>query len=933
MATFDFIQQAFIAGELNPILFGRSDLEKYDIGLALCRNFFVDYRGGISSRPGTHFVDFVKADDKDTKFFEFTFSPTDTLVLLFGDSYLRFISNDSYILEPDKTITNVTQANPAVVTSTAHGYSTGDWIKIANVAGMTELNSRTLVVGTTTTNTFELEDVFGNNIDSTSYTAYSSGGVANRIYEVTSPYPATALSELRAEQNRNLVRLTHPDYARRDLVRTNNTSWAISESTTGTGIDAPGTITFTGSGTGFKAVYVITAVNSAGEESISGTPQLSTEYSDGGSKPMTWANVAGATSYNIYRSSEVPTTLANLSFPVGYLSTSFGSLFTDRFDIIPDFAITPPIGIDPFADGAIEFIEITAFGTGYPEDATTVSVSGGGGSGFVGVVVINNTIGQIINVRILDGGSGYSAPVTVTFTGSGGSGATATATVGATSGNNPRVSTIFQQRQIYAGSDNQPLTIWGSKPRLFDNHDIARVVVENDSYEYDVDARQASPILHLEPFEDRLVAMSENGVWQLTGGTDAAITPLNAKADVQPVPGANGVPPLRLEESLMYMSSKGTRVIQIALNSTGRLFVPKDVSIISSHFFTPTKQITHWTYAREPYRIVWAVRSDGAMLSNTIVPEENVFAWAQHWTKGLFKDVVSVQEGNLDSVYVMVSRYVNGRWTKIIERLDSRTFDYVEDAWCVDAGLELTNTKPAATLTAAAPTGSDITVTSSAAVFASGDVDKIIRAGGGKAIVTEYTDTTNVKVRWLRDMTEVIPEDDSNTPLTIASGEWTMDAPTTSVGGLWHLEGESITGLADGNVVKPMTVSNGSVTLDAAATRIILGLHYTPKATTLPITAPPEVLEGRRKRIVGLVARMHDSRGLKYGTDLSKLYEFKERTTELPGEPVTPVRGPKNVHVGMAFKLEAQTYFVQDYPLPATLLGAILEAEIGDDRD
>ncbi len=89
------IQYAFSAGELSPTLKGRSDLEKYDLGLDLCYNFFVDYRGGVSTRPGTKFVDFVKADTKGTKFVEFRFSPdiANTYLLLFGDLYLRFIQD------------------------------------------------------------------------------------------------------------------------------------------------------------------------------------------------------------------------------------------------------------------------------------------------------------------------------------------------------------------------------------------------------------------------------------------------------------------------------------------------------------------------------------------------------------------------------------------------------------------------------------------------------------------------------------------------------------------------------------------------------------------------------------------------------------------------------------------------------------------------
>lgn len=72
-----------------------------------------------------------------------------------------------------KTITAITQANPAVVTSTTHGLLTGDVVTIAAVVGMTALNGQSYMVKMLTANTFELA-----NCDSTGFTAYTSGGTA-----------------------------------------------------------------------------------------------------------------------------------------------------------------------------------------------------------------------------------------------------------------------------------------------------------------------------------------------------------------------------------------------------------------------------------------------------------------------------------------------------------------------------------------------------------------------------------------------------------------------------------------------------------------------------------------------------------------------------------------------------------------------------------
>jgi hypothetical protein len=92
--------------------------------------------------------------------------------------------NFEFIWQTDTTvaITGITQANPGVVTTgSAHGYSDGDFVIIEGVVGMTEVNydntSGTLyIVANSTATTFELTDIDGANVDTSAFTAYSSGG-------------------------------------------------------------------------------------------------------------------------------------------------------------------------------------------------------------------------------------------------------------------------------------------------------------------------------------------------------------------------------------------------------------------------------------------------------------------------------------------------------------------------------------------------------------------------------------------------------------------------------------------------------------------------------------------------------------------------------------------------------------------------------------
>lgn len=931
----DLIKYAFAAGEVAPTLFGRGDLEKYDLAVALARNWFVDYRGGISTRPGTKFLDFIMNDDKPVKMFPFKFAPSvaQTYVMLLGENYIRFIQDGAYVLEAAKTVTGITLASPGVVTSVAHGYADNDWVKIV-ATGMTELNNRSFKINVLTADTFELLDpLTGAAVDTTAYTAFVAGTVA-RIYTVVTTYAGADLELLRAHQSRSVIYFTHPDYPVKKLTRVSAVSWTFASASFGAALSRPGTPTVD-AGVGTAGVgFQITAVDINGQESQPsdyGFDTTAVNYTTtAGQAKVTWTKVNGAIYYKVYRTSVINIgTDCSKSMAVGFVGIAYGTVFVDP-NIVPNFAVTPPNHAEPFADGAIEFLEVTAGGAGYT-NASAVTITSGTGSGFVGYAVVSG--GALLAIQIVNGGSGYISADTVNI--SVGAGATVTKTLSAASGNYPATSSVFQQRKVYAGSDTNPLTIWGSQPADYENFDVSTIVQESDSYEFELDSDEVAPIRHLLATRSGLVIVSQAGIWQLTGGQGVAVTPTNALADPQSYTGCSILPPLPVDTDILYVEGKGATVRLLAYNDYTKVFAGQDLSILSNHLITPNNPAVAWAYASDPNKLVLAVREDGLMPVMTLVKEQNIFGWASWTTRGLFKDVLAIQEDQTDVIYTVVQRYINGRYTQMLESFVRRDFVKVEDAWCVDAGLTNTYTYPAAGLTASAATGAGVIFTASAAVFTSGDVGKVLRVGGGKAIITAYTDTTHIVGTLMQDITVVlpeVPEDEDAIPLPAVSGDWTLDEPISSVTGLWHLEGQKVKILADGNVLADQVVTNGSINFSQPSTRIIIGLGYRCIVKTLPPTINGAVVEGKVKRNVGVKARLADSRGLKVGNALkaSKLYPMKERTDEAYAEPTRLQNGVRELLVEAEFNYEAQLYYVQDYPLPATILSLVTDMVVGD---
>ena len=92
-----------------------------------------------------------------------------------------------------------------------------------------QVNGKRFKAASVTANTFALQDIDGVNVNTTSYTTYTSGGIANRVYTLTTTYLTANLPTLKFAQSADVMYICHPDYSVKKLSRTGHTSWTITE--------------------------------------------------------------------------------------------------------------------------------------------------------------------------------------------------------------------------------------------------------------------------------------------------------------------------------------------------------------------------------------------------------------------------------------------------------------------------------------------------------------------------------------------------------------------------------------------------------------------------------------------------------------------------------------------------------------------------------
>lgn len=156
-------------------------------------------------------------------------------------------------------------------------------------------------------------------------------------------------------------------------------------------------------------------------------------------------------------------------------------------------------------------------------------------------------------------------------------------------------------------------------------------------------------------------------------------------------------------------------------------------------------------------------------------------------------------------------------------------------------------------------------------------------------------------------------------------------AATTTITGLSHLEGETVSVLADGSVIANRVVSSGQITIAIAASKVHVGLPYTAEIETLP---PSIILQdlgaarGRPHTIPKVRVQLERSRGIE-AADVDGDWEPLTRTGADLSEQFPEITGMVDIVVGGGWNTDGTVRIRQRYPLPMTVLGVSPEIVIG----
>lgn len=652
MAQVDLFQFSFNGGELDPSLHSRSDHAKYASGATKIKNMVVRPHGGAFKRPGTRLVDLAMDQDHPSRLIPFRFSVKQSYILEFYNFGMRVIKDGWPVTYPDDH------------------EKAGEYVTIAT------------------------------------------------------PFKAEDLPNIRFAQTADKMYLVHPSYAPRLLSRTDHHIWQMTSIGTGIGINPPQAAWVSISG-GITASYCVTAVSPSNDESIrsdiititANKAKPSNPYALSYNDCRKWLLDSGYTpndiidsksEYELYLALTARGYVADPDPNHCYFAQGIDNNWTFWFKrpneaffrilVIQSFYWANPSsqlhqearyaaqnGQWPEATSALQDqINNIPYRTNGSSVISWTAVPGAKSYNIYRqeqgkYCFVNSTSNLTFEDSIYSSYNPQRSPLTKqTIFGLSGTG-----------NDNPAIASFFEQRLIFARTNDKPNTFWGSRVgnHLSFGSPESGQISADDSYEFTIDSSQVNEIAWMVPMNSLLIGTTGGEI--KAGGNGQPLTIINPDVRVQSWYGCALIDPVIAGRSVVFVGRSRRILRDLAYSLEADGFAGNDLTIFAQHLFQ-NSNIVNLCYQQEPDSTLWVVLSDGTLLSCTYLPEQQILGWCRHETMGQFEACASlVNENGSDDLYFVVCRKIKGETRRFIEVIDKHIIPSHNPHNCfyVDCGL------------------------------------------------------------------------------------------------------------------------------------------------------------------------------------------------------------------------------------------------------
>ena len=514
----------------------------------------------------------------------------------------------------------------------------------------------------------------------------------------------------------------------------------------------------------------------------------------------------------------------------------------------------------------------------------------------------------------------------------------------------PSCVTFFEQRLVFAGTTEQPQTIFFSRSGDYENMDanIGGTVADDDAIIYTIASNQVNAIRFMTATRTLIIGTA-GGEFTVSGGSvDTAITPTNILIKKQSNHGSANVDAIAVGNATLFLQRAKRKIRELAYNFDVDGYIAPDMTILAEHI--SEGGLTQLAYQQEPNQLVYAVRGDGELVALTYQREQQVTAWHRHIFGGRFgtatitvTDFANIANGTrivltksdgTTTTFTSATSATSGKFHTTSS--DNQTATNIKTLIDADSDFTATVSTNVVTIKETSPLSTGfLTITSL------DDNVRLAKTDEGKAVCESVavipTDDTEYEVyvivkrtingstkRYVECLNVFDFDQTDNTSFNYLDSQLSYSgSAATTISGLSHLEGQTVSILADGATHPDKTVSSGEITLDRSARNVKVGLAYTSLLQTMRLNAGSQngTSQGKTKRIYDITVRMFETIGVEVGPNLNDMERIPFRSSaDLMDEGIPPFTGDKEVEFRGNYETDGFIFVRQTQPLPFTIL-------------
>lgn len=907
------LQGNFNAGELSPLLGGRTDSPRYKQGLDIAQNYIPTLQGPLTRRPGMKFLNAVKDSTKPPVLIPFQFSETQSYILEFGDQYIRFYAN-----------------NGQVVNSTAGFKITGG------------LFATSFPFYATRASLVPMPNEF-----ISSSVATSMGD----ILEVPTPYSYTDCAQIKWAQQEDTLYLSHPNYPLFKLQRFAQQFWTLKRAYLQDGPYLPlnsyqtvgDQVNVTLSTDTVVTSNNVTVVNVfTNSYTVSGI--VTDPASSGQCQVTTSANHNFITGQKVFISGVVGTTEVN--------NRTISSLFTQpvswtiQVTSNTTFLLLGSTFVHSYVSGGAVFAALFDFTPGATAGTNdylrniAIIISGVRYWGHL------NFLNDVAHAGFING-LGTTLPAASTATTAWQLG------VYSTANGYPTCVTFHQNRLALAGAPDFPQEMDFSFTGQFENFAASDPtnlqVADDNAMSFTLNSSDSNAIQWMKSTAQALLAGTQSGEWAISpSSTSESLTPTNFNAAQTSFYGSANADAVAMGNAVLYIQRAQRKIRELNFFFQVGTFRSTDMTELSEHITLPS--VTKIAVQKETQPLLWAIRSDGALLSMVYNRDDAsiVAGWTRHFLGGQSDAagtapivqsiaIIPAPDTSFDQLWATVQRYINGQKIVCIEYMTKIFDDSMLQEDAVQFDCAGTYDAPVS-ITGGISTANPAVVTAAAHGFSNGDKVQITGVIGMNSSSTDVNGNVTISnpinygtfiVASATTNTFVFNDYQGGTIDTTALSAYVSGGKirklVTNISNLTWLENETVSILADGGLHPNVVVSNsGTITLTFPAAKVQIGYSNKSQGRLLRVEggAADGTSIGKTRRTTRAAFQIHRAGELSIGTTFNNLIPMKFTRADNQKADIAPalVSQIEREGVESAYDFESQICFQQSTGLPGMIV-------------